>query len=212
MKGSSSTASSMRKTMKNLKFWHFPARFKNTFLTPAACLCPPPPPTAGTLHQGGPAVPGASGQHRRGHPLRGGRSGQQLPAAPELWQGERREAEDVELLSGEEDTWKVRGRSDSKNLQTYTCCRDSLHAGGVAPKHTKQEVYVWLVQIWTHEPISFQVFVMFFFFCFCKKRFLSSNPIPQLKRTMTTVDCCKCTSCSCGPFGSRSDHFSFHQF
>lgn len=54
-----------------------------------------------TLHQRGSAVPGPSGQHGGGHSLCGGRSDQQLSSAPQLWQGDQREAEDVAFLSGE---------------------------------------------------------------------------------------------------------------
>lgn len=59
-------------------------------------------PSAGTLHQRGTALPGSSGKHRGGHSLRGGWSDQQLPAAPQLWQGDQREAEDMAFLAGEE--------------------------------------------------------------------------------------------------------------
>ena len=76
-----------------------------------ACLWPPlhtveyvPSPffaSAGTLHQRGSAVPGPTGQHRGGHSLRGGWPDRQLSSAPQLWQGDQREAEDVAFLSGE---------------------------------------------------------------------------------------------------------------
>jgi len=57
--------------------------------------------SARTLHQRGSAVPGTSGQHRGRHSLRGGRSGRQLSSAPQLWQGDQREAKDMAFLSGE---------------------------------------------------------------------------------------------------------------
>lgn len=63
-----------------------------------------PPPTAGTVHQRWTALPGSSGKHGGRHSLRRGRSDQQRPSAPQLRQGDQREADDLAFFSGEDNS------------------------------------------------------------------------------------------------------------
>lgn len=64
----------------------------------------PPPHTAGTVHQRRTALPGSSGKHGGRHSLRRGRSDQQRPSAPQLRQGDQREADDLAFFSGEDNS------------------------------------------------------------------------------------------------------------
>lgn len=61
-------------------------------------------PTAGTVHQRWTALPGSSGKHGGRHSLRRRRSNQQRPSAPQLRQGDQREADDVAFFSGEDNS------------------------------------------------------------------------------------------------------------